>query len=67
MVDLPHSVAAAMGDSRRYAMFTTPVAYLIDEAGVIIQDVAAGTDAILDLIARAEDLFHDARRVVPLA
>jgi peroxiredoxin len=35
--------------SRRYAMFATPVAYLIDEAGVISHDVAVGADAILDL------------------
>ena len=33
--------------SRRYAMFATPIAYLIDEAGVIARDVAVGTEAIL--------------------
>src|SRR5262245_16387046 len=32
--------------SRRYAMFATPIAYLIDERGVIAHDVAVGTDAI---------------------
>jgi hypothetical protein len=37
--------------SRRYAMFATPIAYLIDEQGVISHDVAVGTDAILTLIA----------------
>ena len=36
--------------SRRYAMFATPVAYLIDEQGVIVQDVAVGTDAIQRLL-----------------
>jgi len=36
--------------SRRYAMFATPIAYLIDEAGVIVHDVAVGTDAILELL-----------------
>jgi hypothetical protein len=36
--------------SRLYAMFATPVAYLIDEAGVIVTDVAVGTDAILGLL-----------------
>jgi peroxiredoxin len=41
--------------SRHYAMFATPVAYLIDEAGVIVHDVAVGTDAILGLLAT-----HDA-------
>ena len=39
--------------SRRYAMFATPVAYLIDEAGVIAHDVAVGTDAILELMTKA--------------
>ena len=38
--------------SRQYAMFATPVAYLINEAGVIMQDVAVGRDAILDLLTR---------------
>src|SRR5215831_588149 len=37
--------------SRRYAMFATPIAYLIDEAGVISKDVAIGADAILKLLA----------------
>jgi peroxiredoxin len=37
--------------SRRYAMFATPIAYLIDEQGVIAQDVAVGTDAIQKLIS----------------
>jgi len=36
--------------SRRYAMFATPVAYLIDEAGVIARDVAVGEDAIRSLL-----------------
>lgn len=39
--------------SRRYAMFATPVAYLIDDAGIIVHDVAVGTDAILDLLTQA--------------
>ena len=38
--------------SRRYAMFATPVAYLINQQGVIAQDVAVGSDAILELMAR---------------
>jgi peroxiredoxin len=37
--------------SRRYAMFATPIAYLIDEQGVIMHDVAVGTDAIQKLIS----------------
>jgi peroxiredoxin len=39
--------------SRRYAMFATPVAYLIDERGIIAHDVAVGTDAILALLHQA--------------
>jgi peroxiredoxin len=39
--------------SREYAMFATPVAYLIDENGVIVAEVATGTDAILALLASA--------------
>ena len=36
--------------SKEYAMFATPVAYLIDEQGVIAKDVAVGSDAILQLL-----------------
>jgi peroxiredoxin len=43
--------------SRRYAMFATPVAYLIDEAGIIAADVAVGNEAILDLMSRAKEVF----------
>jgi peroxiredoxin len=39
--------------SRRYAMFATPIAYIIDEAGVIMHDVAMGEDAILSLLTEA--------------
>jgi hypothetical protein len=37
--------------SRRYAMFATPIAYLVDETGLIVRDVAVGTDVILGLMA----------------
>jgi peroxiredoxin len=36
--------------SRKYAMFATPIAYLIDEAGVITSDVAVGVEPILALL-----------------
>jgi peroxiredoxin len=36
--------------SREYAMFSTPVGYLIDEQGVIAADPAVGFDAIPDLV-----------------
>jgi peroxiredoxin len=36
--------------SRDYAMFATPIAYLIDEEGIIAADVAVGVDPILALL-----------------
>ena len=45
--------------SRRYAIFATPVAYLIDEGAVIVRDVAVGTDAILGLAAAAQAVFSE--------
>jgi peroxiredoxin len=36
--------------SREYAMFATPIGYLIDEQGLIAKEVAVGADAILQLI-----------------
>jgi peroxiredoxin len=39
--------------SRDYAFFATPVAYLIDPAGVIAADVAVGVDAIAKLMKQA--------------
>jgi len=45
--------------SRRYAIFATPVAYLIDEGAVIVRDVAVGTDAILGLAAAAQAFFSE--------
>jgi peroxiredoxin len=38
--------------SRLYAMFATPIAYLIDEHGIISHDVAVGVEPILSLMAR---------------
>jgi peroxiredoxin len=39
--------------SRDYGLFATPIAYLIDEQGLIAADVAIGADAILGLAAEA--------------
>jgi peroxiredoxin len=44
--------------SRDYAYFATPVAYLIDEAGVIAADVAVGVDGVVDLMTRVEWMFR---------
>lgn len=38
--------------SRQYAKFATPVAYLIDERGVITANVAVGVDPILALLSK---------------
>ena len=45
--------------SRRFAMFSTPIAYLIDETGVIAKDVAVGADAIVNLAPRTELLTQE--------
>jgi peroxiredoxin len=39
--------------SMLYGMFATPIAYLIDEQGVLLTDVAVGVQPIRDLIATA--------------
>jgi peroxiredoxin len=51
--------------SRRYAMFATPIAYLIDEAGIITQGVAVGSDAILGLMARQQGEQSSASKSKP--
>lgn len=48
--------------SRDYAMFATPVAYLIDENGVIAAEVATGVEAILALLDSVAALKAPARR-----
>lgn len=48
--------------SRDYAFFATPIAYLVDSAGVITADVAVGVDAVMDLTKRAKRMLnHEAR------
>jgi peroxiredoxin len=42
--------------SRHYAMFATPIAYLIDEKGIIAREVAVGKESIMDLMASAAKL-----------
>ena len=44
--------------SRQYAIFASPVAYLIDGGGVITADVAVGVDPILDLMTRVGPLLR---------
>ena len=53
-VTFPVAVQKSWEVSRRYAMFATPIAYLIDEAGVLASDVAIGPEPILILLANAQ-------------
>ena len=39
--------------SLKYAMFATPIGYLIDEQGILASDVAVGVGPILALAAEA--------------
>ena len=50
-VSFPVAVQKNWDTSKDYGMFATPIAYLIDERGVIAADVAAGEDAILALVS----------------
>jgi hypothetical protein len=36
--------------SRRYAMFATPIGYLIDDQGIIAREVAVGIESIRELL-----------------
>jgi len=53
--------------SRLYAMFATPMAYLIDGAGVIVQDVAVGVEPIVSLMEKAKEPVGWAGRVAKVA
>ena len=49
--------------SRRYAMFATPIAYMVDQAGIISHDVAVGVEAIQSLFAKMASGPLEAQRV----
>ena len=53
-VPFPVAVQKSWEISRRYAMFATPIAYVIDEGGKIVSDVAVGPEPILIRLASAE-------------
>jgi len=53
-IDFPVVLQPRWKLSKEYGIFATPVAFLIDEDGVIAREVAQGPDQILDL-ARARD------------
>jgi peroxiredoxin len=45
--------------SLKYAMFATPIGYLIDERGILASDVAVGVGPILALVGEAADPADD--------
>jgi len=47
--------------SRLYGMFATPIAYLIDEEGIIAAPVAVGADRILGLVEQRGIIWHSFR------
>lgn len=49
-IEFPVLVQEGWRVSKDYGMFATPVAFLIDERGVIAQEVAQGPEAILSLV-----------------
>jgi peroxiredoxin len=48
--------------SKAYGIFATPVGYLIDEHGVIVRDVAMGSDAIVALAKEGLSVFSEKER-----
>ena len=53
MIDLRHLAVVLQQQwevSRKYAMFATPIAYLIDEAGITANEVAVGGEPIVALM-----------------
>ena len=51
--------------SRRYAMFATPIAYLLDKGGVIASEVVVGVEPVLGLLASATNHAKE-KEVVPV-
>jgi peroxiredoxin len=45
--------------SRLYAMFATPMAYMIDEKGIILNDLAVGVEPILKLMAETKERLQN--------
>jgi peroxiredoxin len=67
---LPVALQKQWEVSRRYAMFATPIAYLIDEQGRIAHDVAIGVEPILALARDAASTANgrkEARRAEAVA
>jgi peroxiredoxin len=49
--DFPVLLQRSWEVSKLYGIFATPVGYLIDEDGVLVENVATGTDAIMALVS----------------
>jgi peroxiredoxin len=62
-VEFPVALQSGWKLSKKYGIFATPVAFLIDEAGVIERDVARGPSEVLSLVDAA---VSAERRVVPI-
>ena len=45
--------------SKEYGMFATPIGYLIDEQGIVVNDVAVGVEPILTLADRPAPLYAE--------
>lgn len=52
-IKLPVALQRQWEVSREYGMFATPIAYLVDEWGIIAAEVAVGGEEILSLLASA--------------
>jgi hypothetical protein len=50
--------------SKQYGMFATPIAYLIDERGINVHDVAIGVEPILALAQRPAPLYVEEEAAV---
>jgi peroxiredoxin len=60
--EFPVAVQRRWEISRRYGIFATPVAFLIDEQGVIENGVAKGVEEILALVPEEASLGREATR-----
>jgi peroxiredoxin len=51
--------------SLKYAMFSTPIGYMIDAQGVLLSDVAVGVEPILALARESVHVFDDDGETLP--
>jgi peroxiredoxin len=73
-IDFPVVLQKKWELSKQYGIFATPVAFLINEEGVIAREAAAGADAILEVVSNQRggmnhserNLFDEAARVLAM-